>query len=67
MDEADVDLLTDIVKYLSDHRKRKLKMDLHNLRIIKYGAVFHVDCHLTVPYYFTIDQGHNEVKRLEEW
>ena len=65
MDEADIDLLTDIVKYLSDNRRDNW-MDLHNLRIIKYGAVLHVDCHLTVPYYFTIDQGHNEVKLLEE-
>ena len=65
MDEADSDLLEEIVKYLSDNRRENW-MDLHNLRIIKYGAVLHVDCHLTVPYYFTIDQGHNEVKLLEE-
>ncbi|MDQ6901678.1 MAG: hypothetical protein M3139_01545 [Bacteroidota bacterium] len=40
-------------------------MDLHNLRIIKYGEVLHVDCHLTVPYYYSINQGHQEVNILE--
>ncbi|HEU0063836.1 MAG TPA: cation diffusion facilitator family transporter [Flavisolibacter sp.] len=65
MDEADTDLLNNLVKYLSDNRRENW-MDLHNLRIIKYGAVLHVDCHLTVPYYFTIEEGHSEVKMLED-
>ncbi|GAC1426189.1 MAG: cation diffusion facilitator family transporter [Flavisolibacter sp.] len=65
MDEADAELLKDLVEYLSDHRKEDW-MDLHNLRIIKYGSVLHVDCHLTIPYYFTIEAGHRQVKDLEE-
>lgn len=65
MDEADKDLLSDVVKYLNDNRRENW-IDLHNLRIIKYGAVLHLDCHLTAPYYFSINEGHNEVKALEE-
>ncbi len=65
MDEADAELLKNLVEYLSDHRKENW-MDLHNLRIIKYGSVLHVDCHLTIPYYFTIEAGHQQVKDLEE-
>lgn len=65
MDEADKDLLSDIVKYLNEKRRENW-IDLHNLRIIKYGAVLHLDCHLTVPYYFSINEGHGEVKALEE-
>src|ERR1700694_978571 len=65
MDEADSELLNNVVQYLSDQRKENW-MDLHNLRIIKYGSVLHVDCLLTIPYYFTIETGHKEVKDLEE-
>jgi cation diffusion facilitator family transporter len=65
MDEADTELLNDVISYLSEHRRQNW-MDLHNLRIIKYGSVLHVDCHLTVPYYLTVAEAHNEVKILEE-
>lgn len=65
MDEADMDLLDKVVQYLNNNRRENW-MDLHNLRIIKYGSILHLDCHLTIPYYFTIRQGHQEVKALEE-
>src|SRR5207253_7723737 len=61
MDEADTELLNDVISYLSEHRRQNW-IDLHNLRIIKYGSVLHVDCHLTVPYYLTVAEAHNEVK-----
>ena len=41
-------------------------IDLHNLRIIKYGAMIHVDCHLTVPWYFNVHEAHNEIDKLSE-
>jgi cation diffusion facilitator family transporter len=65
MDEADEALLATIVKYLSDHRRTNW-MDIHNLRIIKYGSVLHLDCHLTIPWYFNILEGHKEVEALEQ-
>lgn len=65
MDEADKELLDTVVRYLSDNR-RKNWMDIHNLRIIKYGSVLHLDCHLTIPWYFNINEGHTEVKELED-
>lgn len=40
-------------------------IDLHNLRIIKYGAILHLDCHLTVPWYFNVNQAHDEVDHLD--
>ena len=39
-------------------------MDLHNLRVIKYGNVLHVDCHLTVPWYLNVAQAHDEIDEL---
>lgn len=63
MDEADENLLNQLVAYLNKHRHINW-IDLHNLRVIKYGSTLHVDCHLTIPWYFTIKEGHKEVDEL---
>ena len=63
MDEADVELLTSIIKKLNSDR-RKNWVDMHNLRVIKYGSIFHVDSHLTVPWYFNINEAHQEIDAL---
>lgn len=64
MDESDKKLLVEMVDYLQEHRDVNW-IDLHNLRIIKYGSVLHIDCHLTVPWYFTVKEGHDETDKLE--
>ena len=63
MDEADMDLLKNMVGILNANR-RDAWVDLHNLRVIKYGNILHVDCHLTVPWYFNINQSHEEIDVL---
>jgi cation diffusion facilitator family transporter len=63
MDEADAQLLKQMVKMLNTHR-RKSWVDLHNLRVIKYGSVLHIDCHLTVPWYFNVNEAHVEIDAL---
>lgn len=63
MDEADMGLLKSMVAILNEHRRDRW-IDLHNLRVIKYGAVLHVDCHLTVPWYLTVHQAHDEIDQL---
>lgn len=63
MDEADMDLLGKMVTVLNGAR-RDAWVDLHNLRVIKYGNVLHVDCHLTVPWYYNVNQAHEEVDQL---
>ncbi len=65
MDEADKKLLDEVVEYLNNSRTKNW-IDLHNLRIIKYGAILHLDCHLTVPWYLTVREAHDEVKLLED-
>ncbi len=65
MDETDEILLNEVVDYLQEHRRENW-IDLHNLRIIKYGTVLHFDCHMTVPWYFNIVEGHREVEILEK-
>ncbi len=65
MDEADMDLLKQMLVLLNAN-KRDNWIDLHNLRVIKYGSRLHLDCHLTVPWYLNVHESHNEVKALEE-
>lgn len=64
MDESDEQLLEKMVNYLQENRDPNW-VDIHNLRIIKYGAVLHIDCHLTLPWYFNIKQGHDETDKLQ--
>jgi len=63
MDEADMDLLKKMVAVLNKARRQNW-IDLHNLRVIKYGAVLHVDCHLTVPWYLNVHEAHAEIDQL---
>jgi len=63
MDEADMQLLQEMIGYVNQHRHRNW-IDLHNLRVIKYGGLLHVDCHLTVPWYLNVLEAHKEVEAL---
>ena len=63
MDEADMVLLERMVDVLEKNRHDNW-VDLHNLRVIKYGNVLHIDCHLTVPWYLNIHQAHDEIDAL---
>ena len=63
MDEADMQLLNKLIAYLNAHRRENW-IDLHNLRVIKYGGLLHVDCHLTVPWYLNVHEAHAEIDAL---
>jgi len=65
MDEADKDLMNKLVTILNENRPANW-IDLHNLRIIKFGSVLHIDCHLTVPWYLNVHEAHNEIDALGE-
>ena len=62
-DEADTDLLQQLIEVLN-RDKRTAWIDLHNLRAIKYGSILHLDCHLTVPWYYNVNQAHIEIDEL---
>lgn len=64
MDEADENLLKEIIEYYNLNRKEDW-IDFHNLRVIKYGANIHIDSHITVPRYYTVEQTHNEMTIIE--
>lgn len=63
MDERDHALLKQLIGAL-DKSRSKNWIDLHNLRIIKYGSVLHIDCHLTVPWYLNVHEAHSEIDKL---
>jgi cation diffusion facilitator family transporter len=63
MDEADLELLEKMVNVLNRNRQENW-VDLHNLRVIKYGGLLHVDCHLTVPWYLNVHEAHAEIDKL---
>jgi len=64
MDEADFGILDDVIRVLNRERKPAW-VDIHNLRVIKYGSSIHIDAHLTLPWYYNLEATHREVKEVE--
>jgi len=65
MDEADFDIVNDVIKVLNEKR-RDPWIDIHNFRAQKYGNELHIDCHLTLPNYFDLVKVHEEVKLVDK-
>jgi cation diffusion facilitator family transporter len=65
MDEIDHIKLANIIEILNKNR-RKTWIDVHNLRVQQYGADVHIDCHITLPYYMTLEESHQEVTDFEQ-
>lgn len=65
MDEADEELITQLVDILNKNRNPNW-IDIHNVRFIKYGSSLHLDCHLTLPWYFNLREAHKELDKLNK-
>ncbi len=65
LDEADFEILEDVIKVLNRERKPAW-IDIHNLRVLKYGSNIHIDAHLTLPWYQILQNSHQEVKEMED-
>ncbi|MBL7767205.1 MAG: cation transporter [Chitinophagaceae bacterium] len=63
MDESDSSIIDEIVILLNRERQPKW-IDVHNMRVINYAGYFHIDCHLTVPYYINVNQAHEILDSL---
>ncbi|MFZ6013170.1 MAG: cation diffusion facilitator family transporter [Bacteroidota bacterium] len=63
MDEQDKAVLIRAVEVLDKNRSNNW-VDLHNLRIIKYGSQLHIDGHLTVPWYLNVNETNAEIDNL---
>ncbi len=64
MDEVDEGRIKEIAKVLQKNRQINW-IDIHNLRLIKYGDKLHLDCHVTLPKYLILTEAHEEVNTLE--
>jgi cation diffusion facilitator family transporter len=64
MDEADFEEIDALVHTINKYRRPQW-IDVHNMRAIRYGRILHIDCHLTLPWYITVQEAHHEVKQLE--
>jgi len=65
MDETDMHIAEDLVRILDENR-RPAWVDLHNFRVITFGSTLHVDCHVTLPYYYQLEQAHDEISSIDE-
>ena len=64
MDESDYSELELVVHAVATTR-REAWVDVHNLRVQRYGSHRHLDAHITLPYFYTLDQVHREVEAFE--
>lgn len=64
MDESNVELVKDIIAILQENRKESW-IDVHNLRAQQYGADLHIDCHVTLPYYYDLNRVHQEISSID--
>lgn len=64
MDESDMKLLDQVAGILQQRRKEDW-IDVHNLRVQRYGHELHIDCHVTLPNYYDLNKVHDEVSRID--
>ncbi|MFN4234072.1 MAG: cation diffusion facilitator family transporter [Bacteroidia bacterium] len=64
LDETDYLLVDEIIDVLNKNRKEEW-IDIHNFRVIKYGSNLHIDCHITLPWYYSLEQSHQVVSEVE--
>lgn len=64
MDETDQEIVEEVIDVLRKNRRIRW-IDIHNLRIIKYGAALHVDCHVTLPWYLNLQEAHEEMDFIQ--
>lgn len=67
MDESDSETLTRLVDIINKNRTAEW-ITVHLLRVMRSGHMHHVDFHLTIPFYWTVEQadsfGHTVQKTL---
>ncbi|MBK1439295.1 cation transporter [Parapedobacter sp. ISTM3] len=65
MDESDMKLVGDVAAVLQRYRRDDW-IDVHNLRVQRYGHELHIDCHVTLPNYYDLNKVHDEVSAIDQ-
>ncbi|SIQ66968.1 cation diffusion facilitator family transporter [Chryseobacterium sp. RU37D] len=63
MDEQDPELLNLITKVLEENRCTEW-IDVHNMKIQQFGSSLHIDAHITLPWYYSLRDAHNEMEKM---
>lgn len=64
MDETDMRVVDRVIVILAANRHANW-IDVHNMRVQQYGSNYHIDCHVTLPYYLELSEAHEELKVIE--
>lgn len=64
MDESDAEIVEEVVAVLNKFRKPDW-IDIHNLRIQRYGNELHIDCHITLPNYYSLNEVHEHLHAVD--
>ncbi len=65
LDKADIDELNKLILTIEKNKKNEW-IDMHNLRVLKYGDHLHVDAHVTLPYFLSFEQAHEEIDSISK-
>ncbi len=66
MDKADSKILESISEILQKNKSNNW-IDIHNLKPVKYGDAYHIDCDLTFPRYMTVEDAHKESDLIKKF
>lgn len=65
MDQNDEEIIKELACIFNSCRNENI-IDIHNLRVIRYGTQLHIDCHITLPYYFNLEQAHDIMDNIDK-
>ncbi|HTN46871.1 MAG TPA: cation diffusion facilitator family transporter [Flavipsychrobacter sp.] len=65
MDETDETIVNEVIQFIQHHRRPQW-IDMHNLRVLQFGDVLHIDAHMTMPWYYTVKDGEKEIHIVED-
>lgn len=66
MDGTDDEMLKKLVEAMQVANVREDWIDIHNVKIVRYGKCISIDCDLTLPWFETIKKGHESYEALRD-
>lgn len=65
MDKADTGTVGKVIEMINS-RRHDHWVDVHNLRVSKYGSLLHIDVHMVFPANMTVEEQYREISELKE-
>jgi cation diffusion facilitator family transporter len=64
MDKIDFETAKEIIDVINKNRHESW-IDVHNMRLQKFGKFIHVDCHITLPWYNNLEKTHQQMEMMD--